>query len=160
MTRRGTTLHSYDKGNPTRSHDDETRRRLFTWQATARVLSTCRYSCMQMVAPPPLYLASDSAVVEHVPILVHADGCAAASLLGKRRRGLVEQVPMLVHCQEMCLDRRLLLGGRLLEAGEHGLGVLEQQGAEEQPNEHEEDDTTDRRANDNAGNLARGEPGV
>ena len=62
--------------------------------------------------------------------------------------------------QEMCLDRRLLLGGRLLEAGEHGLGVLEQQGAEEQPNKHEEDDTTNRRANGYAGKLARGEPGV
>eukprot|EP00964_Phaeocystis_antarctica_P113437 scaffold77460_cov55-Phaeocystis_antarctica.AAC.2 len=64
---------SYDKGNPTRSRDDETRRRLFTWQATARLLSTCRYSCMQMVAPPPLHLASGGAVVEQVPMLTQGD---------------------------------------------------------------------------------------
>eukprot|EP00964_Phaeocystis_antarctica_P017215 scaffold9499_cov55-Phaeocystis_antarctica.AAC.2 len=56
---------------------------------------------------------------------------AVASLLGKRQRGADARA-------RRCLDRgRLRLGGRLLEAGEHGLGVLEQQGAEEQTNEHE-----------------------
>eukprot|EP00964_Phaeocystis_antarctica_P066612 scaffold40283_cov65-Phaeocystis_antarctica.AAC.8 len=82
--------------------------------------------------------------------------CAAASSLGKRRRG---------WCwaradarARRCLGRGLR--GRLLEAGEHGLGLLEHDGAEDQPDGTEEHDATDRRANGHAGDLAVGEPRV
>eukprot|EP00964_Phaeocystis_antarctica_P100163 scaffold65851_cov53-Phaeocystis_antarctica.AAC.1 len=60
-----------DKGNPTRSHD-ETRRRLFTWQATARLLSTCRCSCMEMCRRLFTWQAA-AADVEQVPLLVQGD---------------------------------------------------------------------------------------
>mgnify|MGYP001229184876 CR=1 FL=1 len=49
-----------------------------------------------MRRPPPLYLASDSAVVEHVPILVHADGAPPPLHLASGG-AVVEQVPMLVQ---------------------------------------------------------------
>jgi hypothetical protein len=52
------------------------------------------------------------------------------------------------------------LRGRLLETGEDGLGLLEHDGAEDEPNDTEEHDAPDRRANGHASNLAIGETGV
>merc|ERR1719345_516175 len=80
-------------------------------------------------------------------------GCAAAASLSKRRRG---------WCAGADARAKRGLGrglrGRLLEAGEDGLGLLEQDGAEDQPNDTEEHDATDRTANGHAGDLALGEP--
>ena len=94
------------------------RLRLLTWQAgmmSGACVSICRCSCMECGgAPPPLSL-------------------------GKRRRGYGEHVPMLVPRRGLGRGLR----GRLLEAGEDGLGLLEHDGAEDQPNGTEEHDATD-----------------
>merc|ERR1719271_521579 len=54
------------------------RRRLFTRQAAARMVSMCRCSCMELWggAPPPLHSASGGADGEHVPALVRGEAYA------------------------------------------------------------------------------------